>query len=141
MGLAERRAVKAYQEQTYPAIKNRIDAVAGFAVEMDVHWDKIAVEGEADRYEQDYYFTETLFTPLIDALSEVGSDDMGKEALKRGLKKVVITYDPQTATASNYLEGWPFENGVLIINYQPGANSSDHAEKVDALVTNLQSEL
>jgi len=141
MGLAERRAIKIYQDEIYPAIKKRIDQAAGFAVTMDVQWEKIGGEGEANRYEQDEYFTNTYFTPLIDAFKEIAGDAMGKEALKKSLKKVVITYDPQTATASNYRDGWPFEKGVLTINYQAGANSNDHAEKVNALVTNLQAEL
>src|SRR5580658_10304876 len=141
MGLAERRAVKEYQDKTYPAIKKHVDQAAGFDVKLHVEWDKIAVEGEADRYAQDYYFTNTFFTPLIDALKEIASDDMGKKALKQHLKKVVITFDPETATASNYEKGWPFEDGILTINYQPGANSGDHREKVKALVSNLQAKL
>jgi hypothetical protein len=141
MGLAERRAIKEYQDTRYPELKKKNDAAAGFDVPMEIHWDKIAIEGEADRYNDDYHLTDTFFTPLIEALGRVAGDTMGKETLKDGLKKVVITYDPQTATASNYEKGWPFENGVLTINYQPGANSADHEEKVDAIVRNLEAGL
>ena len=95
MGLSERRAAKAYEENTYPALKKRINEAAGFDVPIDVHWDKIACDGEADRYQQDYYFTNTYFTLLIDAFTKIAGDAMGKQALQKGLKKVVITYDAQ----------------------------------------------
>jgi hypothetical protein len=144
MGLAERRALKEYQEKKFPAVKAALDKAAGFEVPLEVEWDKIAGEGEASSYDQDYYFTDTYFTPLTDALKQIAGEDMGRAALKKGLKKVLVTFDAATAPATNYKNGWPFKNGVLTINYQAGVNTQDpsaHAERVEALVENLEAGL
>ena len=144
MGLAERRALKEYQDQKFPAVKAALDEAAGFDVPLEVHWEKIAADGQASNYAKDYYFTETYFTPLTDALKQIGADEMGRDALKKGLKKVVVTHDPSTAPATNYKNGWPFKNGVLTINYEAGVNTQDpsaHQERVDALVDNLEAGL
>jgi hypothetical protein len=39
MGLAERRAIKAFQENKYPKLKAELDAAAGFEVLPAVDWD------------------------------------------------------------------------------------------------------
>lgn len=88
MGLAERRAVKAFQDEKYPALKAEIDQAAGFAVETEVQWDTLAKEDYAHLYDE--AFEKVFFRPLIDALNAVSFDDMGKEALKDGLKKITI---------------------------------------------------
>lgn len=146
MGLAERRAVKAYQDLQYPALKKAIDDAAGFEVVLEVEWDKIATEGRAAQYHEDWFWTQIYFQPLAAALKLVAQDDMGKAALKAGLKKVVITYDEATAPISNYKDGWKFDGGVLTLNSAPATNagdetSSDFKERVDAIQTNLEAKL
>jgi hypothetical protein len=141
MGLAERRSLTEYQEHKFPAIKAALDKAAGFEVPLEVHWEKIAADGEASNYAKEYYFTDTYFTPLIDALKEIAGDVMGRDALKKGLKKVIVTYDAATAPATNYKNGWPFKDGILTINYEAGVNTQDPSalqERVEALVDNLE---
>ncbi|MDR0701664.1 MAG: hypothetical protein LBF61_04510 [Azoarcus sp.] len=114
--LAERRAISAYQQNTFPAYQKQIQAAAGFALALDVKWNTIAKPGEAENYGKDEYWTKVYFIPLKNALAAVASDDMGKKALVAKLKSVVITYD------DNGNRGAVFENGVLTLNYQPYAN-------------------
>ena len=41
MGLTERRAIKAFQENKYPKLKAEMDTAAGFDVPVVVDWDTI----------------------------------------------------------------------------------------------------
>lgn len=114
--LVERRAITAYQQNTFPAYQKQIQAAAGFALALDVQWNAIARPGEAENYGKDEYWTKVYFIPLKDALAAVASDAMGKQALAAKLKRVVITND------DNGDRGAVFGNGVLTLNYPPYAN-------------------
>ena len=142
-GLAERRAIKEYQEKKYPELKKKIDEAAGFEVKVSVNWDELMIADQADNYMNDTYFSDIYFYPLIEALKSITRDEMGKNSLKAKLKEVVIKYDSSTAPISNYEDGWPFKDGILTINYQPGVNSSgrdtqDYKDRVAALTKNLE---
>lgn len=88
MGLAERRALKAFAEEKYPAIKKELDQVAGFELNVDVQWDDMAAEEYENLYDE--AFTKVYFIPLKQALEAIVVDEMGKKALKEGLKKILI---------------------------------------------------
>lgn len=95
LSLLERRAVQAYETGPFPDLQRRIHEAAGFEV------------------------------PLAAALSQVGSDALGKQALRAGLKSIVITYDEATAPPSNYENGVTFKDGVLTLNFHPYTNTGD----------------
>jgi hypothetical protein len=144
--LAERRAVKAFQEQKLPAVQKAINAAAGFTVPLDIDWDAIAIVGQAEYYMNDEYWVWTIFQPLAVALKQIASDDMGKKALKAGLKKVIITYDEKTAPATNWPNGLNFDKGTLRINFRPWSNSDDEngpnfKERVAAIVKTVETKL
>jgi len=141
LGLAERRAIKEYQEKTFPGLQAQITQAAGFEVPVEVQWDAIAQPGDADKYASDDYFTNIYFTPLVDALKKITADDMGKQALKSKLKKVVITYNKGTAPASNYATGINFDSGTLTINFEPYSNAGDVTARADAIQKLLESKL
>lgn len=125
MSLDDKRAMKKYEAEIYPALKKMLDAAAGFDVPVEPHWDKLTVEGRARDALEGYYLTDIFFVPLIAAVKNLAADQLGKEALKSGLKKVVMTYDAETAPISNYAAGWLFANGVFTINYEPGVTSTE----------------
>jgi hypothetical protein len=113
MGLAERRASKEFQDKSFPELKNEIQKLAGFAVPIEVNWDQIAVEGQTELYKEAW--TEIFFKPVIEALRAIGRDEMGKEALKGGLKKIELRnasgyYSPGSAIT--------FADGVLMIDHE-----------------------
>jgi hypothetical protein len=138
MGLAERRAIKMYQDQVYPLLKLRLDAAAGFSVILEVDWDRISIPGEADRYQEEGYFTDTYFTPVVEAFKRIAIDDMGKQALRKGLLKVVVTCNPGTMVDAKSKDAWPFRDGVLTINDVPGGGRVDLAGKIEAIVRNVE---
>jgi hypothetical protein len=141
LGLAERRALKEYQEKTFLGLQTQITQAAGFEVPLEVQWDAIAQPGDATKYASDDYFTNIYFTPLVDALKKITADDMGKQALKTKLRKVVVTYNKATAPASNYPTGLNFESGTLTINFQPYSNANDVTPRADAIQKLLESKL
>lgn len=132
MGLAERRAVKAYQDNHFPAWKQAIDAAAGFTVELEVEWPTLAADGYDHMYQE--AFDKVYFEPLVGALKDVCQDDMGREALRDGLKRVVVcnrsgTYGESAIT---------FQSGVLTIDHEPVTNLSDVSLRQEAIVKNLE---
>jgi hypothetical protein len=143
LGLAERRAIKDYQDNVFPSIKKGIESASLNGIELDVKWEQIAKVGQADVYKEDIYWGTTIFTPLTEALKSITSDQMGKDALKAKLKKIVIMHDEKTAPASNYANGLTFDKSILTINWTPYSNVDENAmaERVKALRDLIESKL
>ena len=113
MGLAERRAIKEFQDKHFKELQGEIHKVAGFAVPIEVLWDQLAVEGQVDYYREAW--SEIFFKPVIEGLRQIGRDDMGKEAIKSGLKKIEFrnsqgAYSPHSAIS--------FISGTLVIDHE-----------------------
>lgn len=135
--LAERRAIAAYQKDTYEDQLKAIQTAAGFEVPVEVQWDSIAVPDRSDRYADEGFWTKIYFTPLVKALQAVAADEMGREALGASLKKIVVHYDEATAPGSAYANGVTFADGVLTVNFVPYNNVDD----VDARAAAIQKAL
>ena len=113
MGLAERRAIKEFQDKHFKELQNEIHKVAGFPVPIEVAWDQLAVEGQVDTYKEAW--TEIFFKPVIEGLRQIGRDEMGKEAIKAGLKKIEFrnsqgAYSPHSAIS--------FISGALVVDHE-----------------------
>ncbi len=141
LGLAERRGLKAYQEKIWPDQLAAIQAAAGTPIEVEVHWEKLASRGYGQYFLEPEWFTNVYFVPLSKALAEVGRDDIGREAIKAKLKRVVVTFDDATAPVSTYENGLRFEDGTLTVNFRPGENASDVDWRVQAIVALLEKNL
>ena len=131
MGLQERRAVKDFQDNYYAGIKQDLDSAAGFDVNMDVKWDELQVEDYSHLYIDG--FQKVYFLPLIEAFKAICIDDLGKDALKAGLKQVVIRNSGTTNIA--------FENGVITIDHHPVANIDYWEDRKNDLQTKLEKAL
>ena len=140
-GLAERRAITAYREEKWPAIQKAIQEAAGFEVPVEVDWDRLAIAGDSAHYADDEYFGKTIFQPLTEALRSITRDDMGRQALRQNLQRIQITFNEETAPASNYPNGLTFDNGALTINWRPFSNTADYEPRVEALTQLLESKL
>ena len=116
MGLTEKRAVQQFKDSKFPSLKKEIDQAAGFEVPVEVKWDTLAADGYSHLYDE--CFPKVYFTPLCEAFKEITKDQMGKDALKGSLKKIVLANTKETYDSS----GSTFDNGVLEINLQPCTN-------------------
>jgi hypothetical protein len=134
MGLAEKRAVADYQSKEFPPVKDEIQKVLGYPLELDVMWDTMMEPGKSDMYPM--LFTKVYFTPLKDALKAIAADEMGKGALKDALKKVVIN-----GASGSHPRDFTFKEGVLTINHMPFSNVDDVNERTQGIKKLLESGL
>ncbi len=112
MGLAERRAIKNFQDNHFPKQKEAVQAAAGFPVDIDVDWDSLTVADSSHLYDE--AFPKVYFEPLTAALKNITIDDLGRDALKAGLKKIKIKDEGSS---------WPsFEAGVLTLKFYAVSN-------------------
>ncbi len=138
LGLEERRGLEKFRQENYPKLLNAIRGAAGYDIDIDVRWDTIVLEGLGEHFTEDGFWTNVYFVPLIEAFKQVGKDAMGKQALKKGLKRIQISFDEATAPASDYAKGLSFDNGVLSINWRPFTNADALTDRSDALIKAIE---
>jgi hypothetical protein len=85
MGLNERRKIKELQEVTLPARVKEIEEICGVAIPYDVDWESLADDAEALNF-LDYISCHRLNM----ALRMICQDDLGKQAVRDGLKLVKL---------------------------------------------------
>jgi hypothetical protein len=85
MGLAERRKMKELQEETFPARSKEIEEICGVAIPYEVDWESLADDAEA------LNFIDNLSCHRLNmALRMICQDELGKEAVREGLKLVKL---------------------------------------------------
>jgi len=85
MGLNERRKMKELQETILPGRVKEIEEICGKAIPYEVDWNSIADDGEA------LNFLDNISCHRLNmALRMVCMDDMGKEAVRDGLRLVKL---------------------------------------------------
>lgn len=136
MGLLERRAIKAFQEGNYQNLVKEINTIAGYNLQFDVQWDTLALEEYSHLYDEG--FTKVYFTPIINALKEITTDDLGKDALKNALKKVVIKNENNISYSDN---AYKFEGGTLSVDHSPVSNIDNISERSESLTKLLNKSL
>jgi len=136
MGLAERRAAKGFETALFPKLKADVDAAAGFEVAMEVNWEALSIADMSHLYDE--CWPQVYFTPLVDAFKAICVDDMGKEALKGALKKIIITNVGQVHYGDNIAR---FENGVLTLDHEPCTNVGDVGARAKGIQKTLEAAL
>lgn len=134
LGLGERRGIAAFEERVLPGLRAQIKEAAGFEVPIAIEWEKVGsdeVAGKGEQFTEPEFFTAIYFLPLIEALKSVGRDRMGREALKAGLKRVVVTN-------GGYHSGPTFGEGTLTIDYRPNYSPADVAGRTRQIVEVLE---
>lgn len=81
--------------------------------------------------------TKVYFQPLVDALHAVTIDDLGQNALREGLSKIVIRNEGGFYSTS----GISFTDGVLTFDHQPHASVDYGEERAKGLQRTLESGL
>jgi hypothetical protein len=133
MGLAERRASKEFQDTAFAPLKAKIDRAAGFPVTLEVKWDQLAKEDAAHGYADSW--PKIYFNVAIAAFESIGRDQMGKDALKAGLKLVVFQNTANHYSASSAIT---FSSGVLTIDHDPYSNVDYEKERTDYTIALLE---
>jgi hypothetical protein len=103
MGLNERRKIKELQEVTIPGRTKEIDEICGAPIPYEVDWESLADDMAG------LNFVDNISCHRLNmALRMICQDDMGKEAVRAGLKKVKLVNAKEKAAMS-----LSFEGGVL----------------------------
>lgn len=126
MGLAEKRVLAAWQEKEFKEWQTKLNTIAGFEIPFDVRWETLLEDGRATLMNEGY--TKVYFQPLHDALTSICADQMGKDALKGALKKVVI--DGTKGSDPNDLT---FKDGQLTFQHKPFSNMDNVKGRAERL--------
>jgi hypothetical protein len=103
MGLNERRKIKELQDTTLPGRVKEIEEICGKPIPYEVDWDSLADDLEG------LNFLDNISCHRLNmALRTICIDDMGKEAVREGVK-VVKLKNVKDKSAMKLA----FENGVL----------------------------
>ena len=85
MGLNERRKIKELQDTTFPGRVKEIEEICGKAIPYEVDWDSLADDAEG------LNFIDNLSCHRLNmALRVICQDEMGKEAVRDGLKLIKL---------------------------------------------------
>jgi hypothetical protein len=103
MGLEERRMIKELQDVTLPGRVKEIEEICGAPIPYEVDWASLADDKAG------LNFLDNLSCHRLNmALRTICTDDMGKEAVRDGLKKIKLVN-----VKSNDDRKMTFEGGVL----------------------------
>jgi hypothetical protein len=126
MGLEERRMIKELQDVTLPGRVKEIEEICGAPIPYDVDWTSLADDKAG------LNFLDNISCHRLNmALRVICCDDMGKEAVRDGLKKVrlvnVKSIDDKKMT---------FDGGVLEMHvaYAQGASALFSDNEIRALL-------
>ena len=117
MGLAEKRWAADKKKTDEPAFVSQINSTLGFTIPVEIDWDGFSNDlGESQYITHDSYGLPNL----VKALSTITSDDLGKDAIKGSLKKIVI------APAKSDDTSFTFAQGVITWKAYFGSSSSGY---------------
>jgi hypothetical protein len=106
MGLNERRKIKELQETTFPGRVKEIEQICGKAIPYEVDWDSLADDMEG------LNFIDNLSCHRLNmALRVICQDDMGKQAVRDGLKLIKLKNVKDKSAMK-----MTFDKGVLEMN-------------------------
>jgi hypothetical protein len=104
MGLNERRKIKELQDVTFPGRVKEIEEICGKPISYEVDWESLADDAEA------LNFIDNLSCHRLNmALRVICQDDMGKEAVRNGLKKIKLKNVKDKSTMKMAFEGGTLE--------------------------------
>jgi len=114
MGLNERRKIKELQEVTLPGRVKEIEEICGKPIGYDVDWESLADDAEA------LNFLDNISCHRLNmALRMICQDDLGKAAVRDGLKSVRLkNVKDKAAMQMN------FQSGVLEMQCAYGLGAS-----------------
>src|SRR5206468_3196223 len=95
MGLAERRKIKELQDATFPERVKEIEEICGKAIPYEVDWESLADDAEG------LNFIDNISCHRLNmALRTICIDDMGKEAVREGLRLIKLRNVKDKSTMS-----------------------------------------
>lgn len=131
MGLAEKRAVQAFQAEKLGEWQQKLNALTGAELELEILWDEVVKEGYAENFPT--LMEENYFLPLEKALQNICADAMGKEAFNAKIKKVKIEGNYDGSILEVEING-----NTLKLNADSRCNRHDPEEFTQSIVDSLE---
>jgi hypothetical protein len=139
MGLKERRSIEEYKDGVFDEFASKIKEVIGKELSIDVDWEQLAIEERTHEYAG---WSKIFFEPLIESLTNIAKDEMGKKALAEKVTNIKIqnTSGSISAGSSNWFS---FEDGVITLDHKLTNYSQDteYLEKVKKLTSSIEARL
>jgi hypothetical protein len=130
MGLDERRRIKELQDVTFPERVREIEEICGAPIPYEVDWDSLASDATG------LNFIDNLSCHRVNmALRVICQDDMGREAVRDGLRLIKLKNTADSASMSI-----AFGDGVLEMHcaYAQGTSGMfDDSEIREVLIAGL----
>jgi len=126
MGLTEKRKIKELQDTVLPGRVKEIEEICGKAIAYDIDWASLAEDAEG------LNFLDNISCHRLNmALRVICQDDLGKEAVREGLKSIRITNLKDKAAKK-----LTFEGGVLLMAcaYAKGLDGAFSDNEIRALL-------
>lgn len=123
MGLAERKAVAAAKETDYKAFESTMKNICGFDVKMNFDWAQVESNDQCMWICENKKYNSYLLDCVVEAVKNICADDMGKEAVKAGLKEI------QMFPVAGDLE---FKGGVLTVRNDLTGNGAYDAGSIQS---------
>lgn len=112
MGLAERKAVQSVKESDFSQFTKNVAEICGFAPNINFSWSDLENNSQCIWIVENKKHNSYMFDRVTEALRKICGDEMGKSAVKQGLKELNLVpkagdldYKDGTFTISNDLTG------------------------------------
>lgn len=123
MGLAERKAANGIKEGEFKEFEAKAKQICGFAVKITMDWASLENNIYAPDIAERKGFTGYVGDFLLTALQTICADNMGKEAIKSGLKEI------QIFPFAGDLE---FANNTLVVRNDLTGNGAYGADQIQS---------
>lgn len=134
MGLAERRAIKEFEDKITPNYQQKLLDITGKNIELEVDWNSLAIQGKSNLYKD---WESVFFEPLVKAFKNVCVDDMGKGAVQESVNKIVIGNQNDNFSATKWST---FNNGTVTLDHNL-VNVNDVLDRANYLQQTLENGL
>jgi len=136
MGLQERRELKAFQDEKYQELHQKILQLAGEELIIEVDWPTLCEDDMSHMYSE--AFPKVYFNAIIEALEGICIDDMGKEAVREGLTKIIVQNKEGITNAADWAV---MSNKILTLDHKPFSNQDFTSQRTEVLQEILEKSL
>lgn len=126
MGLDEKRKLKEIQDGPLKAAQSKIKDILGVEIPIELDVATFTTLNELNTFQH------TGLNQAVEMVKSIAKDDMGKEALKESLKKIVFRNLPVDVSSKNKAT---FDNGVLTNESTWGGGSYAHSGDMSRVVS------
>lgn len=136
MGLAEKRVLQEFKDKNFINFQQQLQQVLGFEVPVEVLWDSMLAGIDGRGNEVHEWMEQIYFIPTLTVLKSIAADQMGKDAIKAKLTKILID-----GTEGSNPSRSTFNDGVFHIQHQPCTNVDNTEDRISVWTELLEKSL